>query len=69
MRELAHAETWCVCVARAPWAPPPAVTYNDGFLGQENADYQAWILNAQHWCVPQVCLTPLPPPPPGAARQ
>ncbi len=26
-----------------------AVTYNDGFLGQENEDYQAWILDKKHW--------------------
>jgi ubiquitin thioesterase OTU1 len=27
----------------------PAVTYNDGFLGQENEEYQAWILDKKHW--------------------
>jgi ubiquitin thioesterase OTU1 len=25
------------------------VTYNEGFLGQENDAYQAWILDKQHW--------------------
>ncbi|KAF8057140.1 OTU2 [Scenedesmus sp. PABB004] len=25
------------------------VTYNEGFLGQENADYCAWITNTKHW--------------------
>jgi hypothetical protein len=25
------------------------VTYNDGFLGQENEEYQAWILDKKHW--------------------
>lgn len=25
------------------------MTYNDGFLGQENEDYQAWILDKKHW--------------------
>lgn len=26
-----------------------AVTYNEGFLGQENGAYQAWILDKGHW--------------------
>lgn len=24
-------------------------TFNDGFLGRENAEYQEWIMNPQHW--------------------
>lgn len=32
-------------------SPLPAVTYNEGFLGQENEDYQAWILDKKHWWV------------------
>lgn len=35
----------CYC-ADTVW---PAVTYNDGFLGQENEEYQAWILDKKHW--------------------
>lgn len=28
-----------------------AVTFNEGFLGQENEEYQKWITNKDHWSV------------------
>lgn len=42
-----HACLLPVLCLRLP--PAAAVTYNDGFLGQENEDYQKWILDKKHW--------------------
>jgi hypothetical protein len=45
----AHRPRWPDTLSK-PHAPPlDAVTYNDGFLGQENEAYQRWITQPDKW--------------------